>query len=410
LILLFSCKHDHKHGPGGHDHAGHDHSGHDHSGHDHAGHDHAGHDHAGHDHSGHDHAGHDHAGHDHAGHDHSSHDAKPSNLKADLTYPGEVHLKNLKQLTFGGDNAEAYWSFDDKNLVFQAKNEKWNAPCDQIYLEDFKRDRKSIPPLLSTGKGRTTCSYFMPDNKHVLYASTHLWDEKCPPEPPRGDKYVWPIYESFDIFVADLDGNIIKQLTDGSGYDAEATVSPNGDKIVYTSTSSGDLELWTMDIDGSNKKQVTSGLGYDGGAFFSPDGSKLVFRSSRPKSEAEIKEYKDLLAQGLVQPTSMELYVCNVDGSELKQVTNLGKANWAPFYHPSGKKIIFSSNHESEKGFPFNLYMINEDGTGLEQITFDEAFDSFPMFSFDGKKLAFSSNRNNGGGRSTNMFVADWVE
>jgi len=199
-------------------------------------------------------------------------------------------------------------------------------------------------------------------------------------------------------------------LTDEPGYDAEATLNPAGDLIVFTSIRSGDLELYTMNIDGSNVKQVTSGLGYDGGAFFSPDGTKLIFRASRPKTEDDIKEYKDLLSQGLVKPTEMELYVCNIDGSDLKQITKLGKANWAPFFHPSGEKIIFASNHKSERGFPFNLYMINIDGTGLEQITFDSQFDSFPMFSYDGKKLVFSSNRNNGGTRDTNLFLAEWVE
>ena len=229
-------------------------------------------------------------------------------------------------------------------------------------------------------------------------------------EPGREEGYVWPIYESFDIFTADLEGNVLSQLTQSPGYDAEATVSPQGDKIVFTSTRSGDLELWTMNMDGSDQQQVTKGLGYDGGAFFSPDGTKLIFRASRPETEAEQKEYKDLLARGLVMPTNMELYVCNVDGSELRQITELGNANWAPFFHPSGEKVIFSSNHKSERGFPFNLFMINVDGTGLEQITFDEQFDSFPMFSYDGKKLIFSSNRNNGGTRNTNLFIADWVD
>jgi len=329
-----------------------------------------------------------------------------------LTYPSETHFKNVKMLTNGGDNAEAYWSFDDDKLVFQAKNKKWGAHCDQIYMMDPDTETwtgDEVAPLLSTGLGRTTCAYFMPGNQHVLYASTHLADEACPVEPPRGEKDVWPIYEGFDIFVADMKGTITSQLTSEPGYDAEATLSPQGDKIVYTSTRSGDLELWTMDIDGSNKKQVTSGLGYDGGAFFSPDGKKLVFRASRPTTEAQIKEYKGLLEKGLVQPTEMELFVCNVDGSDLRQVTDLGGANWAPFYHPSGEKIIFSSNHLT-KSFPFNLFMINEDGTGLEQISFDGAFDSFPMFSYDGKKIVWGSNRNNGGTRSTNLFVADWVE
>ncbi|MBT8218407.1 MAG: PD40 domain-containing protein [Bacteroidia bacterium] len=331
-----------------------------------------------------------------------------------LIYPQEKHLKNIRQLTFGGDNAEAYWSFDDTKLVFQANNPKWGTECDQIYYLDLNNlpDRSEVAPLLSTGKGRTTCSYFMPGDQSIIYASTHLGNEACPPAPERREdgKYVWPIYETFDIFTADLDGNILKQLTDTPGYDAEATLSPQGDKIVFTSLRTGDLELYTMNIDGSDVQQVTDELGYDGGAFFSPDGTKLIFRASRPQTDEEQAEYKSLLAEGLVQPTNMELYVCNIDGSELKKITELGNANWAPFFHPSGEKIIFASNHQSTRGFPFNLYMINIDGTGLEQITYDDTFDSFPMFSYDGKKLVFASNRNNGGTRDTNLFIADWVD
>ena len=330
-----------------------------------------------------------------------------------LAYEGEKHFKNIRQITFGGDNAEAYFSFDGLKLVFQAKNPLWNVHCDQIYITQTNQSwQDSIPDLVSTGMGRTTCSYFMPGDSTIIYASTHEGDEDCPPEPPRGAKYVWPIYEDFEIYTADLNGNIIKKMTNRVGYDAEATVSPKGDKIVFTSTRSGDLELYTMNIDGSDIHQVTDELGYDGGAFFSPDGSKLVFRSSRPKTDEEIREYKDLLSQGLVQPTNMELYVCNVDGSNLRKITDLGRANWAPFFHPSGHKIIFCSNHHSKKGGrpKFNLFMINLDGTGLEQITFDDVFDSFPMFSPDGTQLVFSSNRNNGGTRETNLFISDWVE
>lgn len=349
---------------------------------------------------------------DSEGHHHGL-EAKVQLNEGQLSYPEEKHFKNVRQLTMNGDNAEAYWSFDDAQLVFQARNEVWGAECDQIYVidpwkETFMGD--TAPPLISTGNGRTTCAYFMPGNETIIYASTHLADKDCPIEPPRGDKYVWPIYESYDIFVSDLDGNILNQLTDNPGYDAEATLSPKGDMIVFTSTRSGDLELWTMSLDGGNLYQVTSGLGYDGGAFFSPDGTKLIFRASRPQSPEAIKEYKDLLANGLVQPTEMELYVCNVDGSDLKQITSLGNANWAPFFHPSGEKVIFSSNHNSPRGFPFNLFMVDLDGSNLEQITFDTAFDSFPMFSFNGKHFVWSSNRNNGGTRATNLFVADWVD
>lgn len=329
-----------------------------------------------------------------------------------LIYPEEKHFKSMRQVTFGGDNAEAYWSFDDKQLVFQSNFKDWGMECDQMFLmnaTDTFQDKK--PAMISTGKGRTTCAYFLPDNKHFVYASTHLADEACPEVPLRKNgKYVWPVYPSFDIFVADLEGNITAQLTNEPGYDAEATVSPKGDKIVFTSTRSGDLELYTMNIDGSDVKQITDQLGYDGGAFFSPDGTKLIFRSSRPKTEDEIRDYKEMLAQGLVQPTEMELYICNADGSELRQLTNLGNANWSPFFHPSGEKILFSSNFEAERGFPFNLYMIDLDGKNLERITHGETFDAFPVFSNDGKYLVFSSNRHNGGGRDTNLFIAEWQD
>ena len=337
-----------------------------------------------------------------------------TSIKSKIHYKKEKHLTKIKQLTFGGDNAEAYFSFDNNKLVFQLKNPAIGIDCDQIYMLDYKNHdmKESMPPMLSTGLGRTTCSYFMHGDTTIIYASTHLGNKNCPPEleKRKDGAYVWPIYNNFDIFISDLNGNIINQLTKEIGYDAEATISAQGDKIVFTSIRSGDLELYTMDIYGNNVEQVTFGLGYDGGAFFSPDGTKLVFRSSRPKTDKEIVEYKQLLSEGLVKPTEMELYVCNVDGSELKQITNLGNANWAPFFHPSGKKVIFSSNHASEKAFPFNLYMINLDGTGLEQITYDGVFDAFPMFSHDGKKLVFSSNRNNGGTRATNLFIADWKE
>ncbi len=345
-----------------------------------------------------------------------------------LRYPEEKHLRNVTQLTFGGDNAEAYFNSNGFWLTYQFTDRK-DIPCDQIFLMQLKADG-SVPTssiqfsnfslqfskdtswMVSNGKGRTTCSYFLPGDSLILYASTHLAADTCPQNlfMKEVKKYVWPIFYAYEIIVADLNGNIKKQLTSNNFYDAEATISPKGDRIVFTSTRSGDIELYTMNLDGSDVKQVTNELGYDGGAFFSPDGSKLVFRASRPKTEEEIKNYKDLLAKGLVAPTDMEIFICNADGSEMKQVTTLGKANWAPFFHPSGNKIIFCSNHQSEKGFPFHLYMINVDGTGLEQITFDPMFDSFPMFSPDGKYLVFCSNRNNKGTRDTNVFLAEWVE
>ena len=332
-----------------------------------------------------------------------------------LVYPEETHFKNIKQLTFGGDNAEAYWSYDSKMLVFQRTSAKDGIPCDQIYVGKVPKkpgDRFEYKRV-STGKGRTTCAFFTRDNKHIIYASTHLGSEACPPVPDRakyGNRYIWPLYESFDIFMADLDGKIVKQLTHAKGYDAEATLSPDGKKMVYTSDKDGDLELYIMDLESGAEKRITHTVGYDGGAWFSPDGTKLIWRASRPKTEAEIKEYKDLLGEHMVAPTNMEVFISNADGSNQRQVTSFGQANWAPSYMPDSKRIIFASNHEYKRGFPFNLYTIDEDGTDLRKISRDKGFDAFPMFSPDGKKIVFCSNRNNGGTRDTNIFVADWEE
>jgi TolB protein len=332
-----------------------------------------------------------------------------------ILYPDEKHFKNIQQLTFGGDNAEAYFSFDGKWLIFQKTYAKEGIPCDQMYIAKVptKAGEKFTPKLVSTGKGRTTCGAFMKDGKHIIYASTHLGSGDCPPIPDRskyGNKYIWPLYNSYDIFMADLNGKIVKQLTNSKGYDAEATLSPDGKKMLYTSTKDGDIDMYVMDLKTGKEIKVTNLMGYDGGGWFSPDGKKLIWRASRPKTEAEIKEYKELLAQGLVAPTNMEVWVANADGTNAKQVSSFGQANWAPAYMPDSKRIIFASNHEYKRGFPFNLYTMNEDGSDLTKISRDKGFDAFPMFSPNGKKIVFCSNRNNGGTRDTNIFIADWVE
>lgn len=331
-----------------------------------------------------------------------------------LRLPEEKHFRNMRQLTFGGDNAEAYWSFDGKALVFQRTSVKDGIPCDQIYYGKLpKKNRPFEYKRISTGKGRTTCAFFTKDNKHIIYASTHLGSVDCPPVPDRakyGNKYIWPLYPSFDIFMADLNGNIVKQLTNASGYDAEATLSPDGKQMLYTSDKDGDLELYIMDLKTGSEKRITHTLGYDGGAWFSPDGKKIIWRASRPKSDAEVQEYKSLLAEHLVAPTNMEVWVANADGSDARQVTQLGQANWAPAFMPDSKRIIFASNHEYKRGFPFNLYTMNGDGSNLTKVSRDKGFDAFPMFSPNGKKILFCSNRNNGGTRDTNVFVADWQE
>lgn len=332
-----------------------------------------------------------------------------------LRYPDEVHLKNIRQLTFGGDNAEAYWSFNGKYIVFQRTNPKEGLNCDQIFMGKVptKPGEAFNYKLISTGKGRTTCPFFTKDGKHIIYASTHLGSTDCPPVPDRskyGNKYIWPLYDSYDIFMADLEGNIVKQLTHSKGYDAEATLSPDGEKMLYTSDKDGDIDLYIINLKTGEEKRITNLLGYDGGAWFSPDGSKLIWRASRPKTETEVSEYKELLAQNLVAPTNMEVWVANADGSNPHQVTSYGQANWAPAFMPDSKRIIFASNHEYKRGFPFNLYTINENGTNLTKISRDKGFDAFPMFSPDGKRIVFCSNRNNGGTRDTNVFIADWVE
>jgi Tol biopolymer transport system component len=329
-----------------------------------------------------------------------------------LLYPGEKHFKNIRQLTFGGDNAEAYFSNDGKYLVFQKTNIIEGIACDQIWMGKIpeKNNEPFIPKLVSTGTGRTTCAYFYPDGKHILYASTHLASKECPAVPDKVKRYIWPLYPGFDIFKADTNGHIVRRLTKRKGYDAEATISPKGDKILFTSLRNGDLDLYTMDLKGRHVRRITHDLGYDGGGWFSPDGKKIVWRVSRPKTPEEIADYKNLLSKNLVAPTSMEVWIANSDGSDAHQVTFLDKANWAPNFLPDGKHIIFCSNHEYRRGFPFNMYITDTNGKGLEKISRDNGFDAFPMFSRDGKKIAFSSNRNNGGTRDTNVFIAEWVE
>jgi Tol biopolymer transport system component len=331
-----------------------------------------------------------------------------------IHFSGEKHFANMQQLTFGGDNAEAYFSFDSKWIIFQRTNPKAGIMCDQMWIGKVPAKGEQFEPrLISSGKGRTTCGSFTKDGKYVIYASTHLGADTCPPLPDRkkyGNKYIWPLYPSFDIFMADLHGKIVKQLTHSKGYDAEGTISPDGKKMIYTSTKDGDIDLYIMDLKSGKEKRFTNTLGYDGGAWFSPDGKKIIWRASRPKTDADVKEYKDLLAENLVAPVNMEVFTANIDGSDAKQVTNFGNANWAPAYFPDSKRIIFASNYQSPRGFPFNLYTINGDGTNVQKISEEKSFDAFPMFSPDGKKIIFCSNRNNGGTRDTNIFIADWVE
>ena len=318
--------------------------------------------------------------------------------------PQERHLKNVRQLTHGGENAEAYFSPDGTHLIFQSTRDGY--PCDQIYT--IKIDGTDLRRV-STGTGRTTCGYFYPGNKEILFASTHEAGRECPPKPNYERGYVWPIYAGYDIYRANADGTNLRPLTRTPGYDAEATIAPDG-LIVFTSVRDGDMEIYSMKSDGSDVKRLTNRPGPDGGPFFSWDGKLVAFRGKPLQPGAELDDYRALLKEGLWRPTSLELFIMGRDGSSQRQLTKLGGANFAPSWHPDGKRLVFASNVADPKGRDFDIYMINLDGSGLERITYNNTFDGFPMFSPDGTHLVFASNRDGKVEGETNVFIADWVE
>lgn len=319
-------------------------------------------------------------------------------------FKGETHFANVKQLTFGGQNAEAYFSYNADELIFQSMRDE--LECDAIFR--MNADGSNVR-MISSGEGATTCSFIAPDGKSIIYASTHLEVDTCPPKPDMSRGYVWPLYKSFDIFKAEPDGSNMVQLTETPGYDAEAVYAPNGDKIIFTSVRTGDLELFIMNPDGSGVEQITDMPGYDGGAFFSPDGEWIVWRASRPEGE-ELEDYKALLADGFIRPSKLEIYIMNLTDKEPIQLTSNSAANFGPYFHPDMKKVIFVSNMDDPKKRNFELYMVDIETKEVERITFNPTFDGFPMFSHDGKKLVFASNRDNNIKGETNIFIADWVE
>ena len=324
----------------------------------------------------------------------------------------EPHLANIRQLTFAGKNAEAYFSFEGNRLVYQSTLEpdgKTLRSCYQIYIMDL--DGTNVRRV-STGTGGTTCGYFFPGGRRVMFSSPHLNSPYCPPVPERTERYRWSL-DNYDILSMNIGGRDLQRLTANPGYDAEATVSPDGKSIVFTSLRDGDLDVYSMDIDGKNLKRLTHEAGYDGGAFFSPDGKRIVYRAHHPKTDEDLKAYRDLLGQNLVEPSNLEIFIMNADGSNHTPVTNNGRSNFAPYFLPDGKRIIYSSNLSTpadHQGRPsFHLHVINEDGTQPKQITFNGHFNSFPMFSPDGKQLVWSSDRNAANPKEFNIFLADWV-
>jgi Tol biopolymer transport system component len=317
--------------------------------------------------------------------------------------PGEKHFKTLRQLTFGGQNAEAYFSHDGTQLIFQSTRDA--QQCDAIFR--MNADGSQVRQV-SSGQGVTTCAFISPDNRSIIYASTHLQHKQCPPKPDYSKGYVWPLHAEYDIFSAGPEGEDPQRLTNNTVYDAEAVYSPKGDRIVFTSLRSGDLEVYLMNPDGSVVEQLTDQAGYDGGAFFSLDGEWIVWRASRPQGEA-LQDYQALLEEGLIRPGQLELFIMNLTERKPIQLTDNGAANFGPYWHPDGKHIIFSSNMHDPEGRDFDLYMINIDSRKIERITRYEGFDGFPMFSHDGRKLVFSSNRLGKVEGETNVFIADFV-
>lgn len=313
---------------------------------------------------------------------------------------GERHFGTIRQLTFGGENAEAYFSHDGKRLIFQST--RGGRTCDQQFVMNV--DGSGVRRV-STGFGKTTCGYFFDGDRRIFFASTHAADSACPPKPDPSKGYVWGL-DPYDIYTANDDGSNLKRLTNYGVYTAEGTLSPDGQTIVFTSLKDGDLDIYTMRIDGTNLKRLTTQPGYDGGPFFSPDGTKIVYRAWHPTDTA-LTNYQSLLKQRLVRPNRMEIWMMNADGSGQHQITNLGGANFAPFFTPDGSRIIFSSNYKNPRSRNFELYLVNLDGSGLEQVTNHPEFDGFPMFSPDGKKLVWASGRSSGEGE-LNLFIADW--
>ena len=320
------------------------------------------------------------------------------------TFDGERHMKNIRQLTFGGENAEAYFSSDGSKLIYQATVPP--AACDQEYTVDL---RSGETRRVSSGKGRTTCGYFVPPkDDRIIYSSTEAAGPDCPPAADRSKGYVWAVYPTYDIYEANPDGSNAHRITTAEGYDAESTWCGKGGKFVFTSDRDGDLDLYEMD-DKHNVRRLTNMPGYDGGAFYNADCTEIVFRGFHPTGAA-LEEYRALLANHLVRPTVMELFVMNADGSNIRQVTQSGAANFCPFFHPDGKRIIYSSNAGDPKGREFDLWLISKTGGTPERITTAPGFDGFPMFSPDGKLIVWASNRANPEGHETNLFIAEWVE
>lgn len=320
--------------------------------------------------------------------------------------PGEVHLKNVRQLTFGGQNAEAYLDVAGKRLIYQSNQSDYVD--EQVLTMNLDGSGKRI---VSTGKGRCTCAYFIPRSNRIMFSSTHATQPGAQPSVDMSKGYVWMVNEHYALYSAKEDGSDLKPVIVKPGaYVAETTISPDGKYMVWTSDFEGDLEIYRSNIDGTNIKRLTNDIGYDGGPFISWDGKHIVYRRTHFTGTESVSDYKDLLNKHLVRPTAMDIWIMDADGKNKRQLTDMPGASFAPFMTPDNTGVIFSSNWEDPKGRNFDLYLLNLKSKKLERITQAPGFDGFPMFSKDGKKLVFASNRNATKPRETNVFIADWVK
>jgi Tol biopolymer transport system component len=327
---------------------------------------------------------------------------KQRNVRKAQLYYGEDHLTKVTQLTFTGENTQASFSPDNKNIIFQSTRNRLR--CDAIFR--MHSDGSDISQI-SSGKGIASSAVISPDNNSIIYSSTQKVDYQCPSKPEYSKAYSWLLYSSYDLFKDELTGGSDERIIKSSSYDGGAVYSPKGDKIIFSSGRTGDLELYIANSDGNNVKQLTNIDGYDGDAVFSRDGKYIVWRASRPKGN-DLHDYRYQLSQGIIKEGKFEIFMMKLAGGKPIQLTNNGATNFSPSFDPNSNNIIFSSNMSQKDGRNYDIYTLNLKTRKLERITYYSGFDGYPVFSSDGKKLLFTSSRNFRYKAEKNIFIVNW--